>query len=420
MGVFDEVERDIAAIRLPMWGRVVPAEGVVPWLVVDDDGVPVEPVRRFLVDFAARDTSLASVRSYAYGLLRWWRWLRAVEVEWDRATPAEARDLVLWLKQATKPRRHPRTMSAATAGAVNPITRKRHLGDQYEPRTIRHSNAVVRSFYEFWIEDMAGGPLINPVQLAGRHRTQRPHAHHNPLEPFRPAGKIRYNPKLPKRRPREIPEELWRDLFGRLRSNRDRAIVAVAVSNGARAAELLGICSVDLDWGDQLVRVIRKGTRAEQWLPASAEAFIWLRLYLADLAVPLDPDQPLWWTLRRRDRGNGLSRQPMNYEALRAVFRRVNTLLGTNWTMHDLRHTASLRMSRDDSLSLKDVQTILGHQHLSTTAEIYLVEDEAQVIRRVRTHLAERADRRSRPQPPPVAVGYDASDLDILLGGHRS
>jgi hypothetical protein len=91
VGVFDEVERDLAAIRLPRWGRVVPAKVVVPWLVVDEDGVPVEPVRRFLVDFAARDTSLVSVRSYAFGLLRWWRWLRAVEVEWDRATPAEAR-----------------------------------------------------------------------------------------------------------------------------------------------------------------------------------------------------------------------------------------------------------------------------------------------------------------------------------------
>lgn len=48
MDVFDEVERDIAAIRLPLRGRVAPAKGVVPWLVVDDDGVPVEPVRRFL------------------------------------------------------------------------------------------------------------------------------------------------------------------------------------------------------------------------------------------------------------------------------------------------------------------------------------------------------------------------------------
>jgi hypothetical protein len=62
---------------------------------------------------------------------------------------------LLWLRQAAKPRRSPRTTSAATAGTINPITGKRYLGDQYEPRTIRHSN-VVRSFYEFWIDDVGG------------------------------------------------------------------------------------------------------------------------------------------------------------------------------------------------------------------------------------------------------------------------
>ena len=54
-------------------------------------------------------------------------------------------------RQATKPRSSPRTTSMVTAGAVN-ATRKRYLGDQYEPRTVRHGNAVLRSFYEFWIE----------------------------------------------------------------------------------------------------------------------------------------------------------------------------------------------------------------------------------------------------------------------------
>jgi integrase/recombinase XerD len=237
--VFDDVERDIGSIVLPPWGRVEAADGLVPWLVVDPDGVPVEPVRRFLADFVARDNSPGSVRSYAYGLLRWWRWLRAVGVEWDKATPAEVRDLVLWLRQAAKPRLAARTASAVTASRVNPVTRKRHLGNGYEPRTIRHSNAVVRSFYEFWIEDVGAGPLVNPVQLA--RRAGRPNAHHNPLDPFRPEGKIRYNPKVPKRMPREMPEERWRDLFTGLRSNRDRAILALAVSNGARVAEILGM-----------------------------------------------------------------------------------------------------------------------------------------------------------------------------------
>lgn len=411
--MFDDVERDVGSIRLPQWGRVVSVAGTVPWLVVGPDGVPVEPVRRFLVDFVARDNRPGSVRSYAYDLLRWWRWLRAVGVEWDKATPAEVRDLVLWLKQTAKPRRAPRTTSAALAGRVNPITRKRHLGDQYEPRTIRHSNAVLRSFYLFWIE-IGEGPLVNPVRLDRRGR--RPNAHHNPLEPFRPEGKIRYNPKVPKRRPRAMPDERWNELFAGLRSNRDRAILALGISNAARASELLGVRGVDLDWGEQLVRVFRKGTDAEQWLPASPEAFVWIRLYLAELG-PLEPNEPIWWTLRRRDHGDGLRRQPMNYEALRAVFRRVNVLLGTNYSMHDLRHSAALRMSRDEALSMRDVQTILGHAHLSTTADVYLVEDEDQVIRRVQQHLIER-EQRAQQSPTPVAVGYDSNDLSVLFGGN--
>ncbi|GAA1677135.1 site-specific integrase [Kribbella yunnanensis] len=411
-----EVERDVVSIRLPLWGRVVRAEGVVPWLVVGDDGVPVEPVRRYLMDFVARDNRSGSVRSYAFALLRWWRWLRAVEIDWNRATPAEARDLVLWMRLTEKSGRSARTASAVTAGTVNPITRKQYLDDQYKPSTVRHSNAVLRSFYEFWIE-LGDGPLINPVQL---DRRGRPHAHHNPMEPFRSDGRIRYNPKVPKRTPRGMPDERWNELFAGLQSNRDRALLALGISTGARAAELLGVRGVDLDWGDQLVRVFRKGSGAEQWLPASPEAFVWIRLYLADLAAPLGPDEPVWWTLRRRDRGDGFRRRPLNYEALRAVFRRANGLLGTNWSMHDLRHTAALRMSRDEALSLKDVQTILGHAHLSTTADVYLVEDEAQVFRRVQRHFTERAEHKecaqTAPAAQPVTAGYDASDLAVLFG----
>jgi hypothetical protein len=42
------------------------------------------------------------------------------------------------------------------------------------------------------------------------------------MEPFRLEGRIRYNPKIPKRAPRAMPDERWRDLFAAMRSNRDR------------------------------------------------------------------------------------------------------------------------------------------------------------------------------------------------------
>ncbi|MEU4675286.1 site-specific integrase, partial [Amycolatopsis sp. NPDC023774] len=109
------------------------------------------------------------------------------------------------------------------------------------------------------------------------------------------------------------------------------------------------------------------------------------------------------------------SRGRQSYDSLRAVFRRLNATLGTNWTLHDLRHTAAIRMSRDPRLSMRDVQVILGHAHLSTTAEVYLVEDQVEVLARAADHLAALA---AAPAPPPrPAAPYAAAHLQVLFGG---
>ncbi|MEV4539299.1 site-specific integrase [Asanoa sp. NPDC049518] len=383
----------------------------MPFEVVDDAGQAVAPVSGFLRDFTARGNRPGSVRSYCYGLLRWWRFLRVVDVKWDRATSIEVRDFVLWLGHATKPAAEGRTASARLAGTINPVTRKQYLGNGYGPRTIRHSNAVLRAFYDYWIEEGAR-PLVNPVPLA--RAGGRADAHHNPLEPFVQAqGRLRYNPKVPKRRPRSVPDALWADLFAAMRSHRDRAILSLAVSTAARASELLKMRPGDVDWGEQLVRVRRKGTDAEQWLPASPDAFVWLRLYLAELPRLAGSDA-LWWTLRRRHRDGRAHRVPLDYDALRAVLRRANALLGTNWTMHDLRHTCALRMTRDGDLSLRDVQTILGHAHLTTT-QIYLEDDDQEIIARVRRHHAELHERPATP-PAVSLLPYNRQDLATLFG----
>ncbi len=412
MDLAEPSERDITSIVLRDWGRVGPAAEPVPFTVYDDTGEPVKPIHRYLRDFVARGNSAGSVRSYAYTLLRWWRFLMAVDVPWDRATSTETKDLVLWLQHTEKPVAKRRKASASTAGTVNPVTRKEHQSDQYKPRTVRHSNAVLRAFYEFWIEE-GQGPLRNPVPRD--RRGARPNAHHNPLEPYRPEGRLRYNPKVPKRKPRSMPDDAWLDLFKAMNSHRDRALLALAISTAARASELLGVRACDVDWGDQLIRVRRKGSAAEQWLPASPDAFVWLRLYLTEIHR-LRPEQPLWWTLRRRRGEDRPRRVPLTYDALRAVLRRANELLGANWSMHDLRHTCALRMARDENLSLRDVQTLLGHAHLTTT-QIYLEDDQDAVIKRVQQHHAEQQQRAAAP--PPVAVlgpGYDTDDMSVLFG----
>lgn|GEM_PF-4809424 len=77
-------------------------------------------------------------------------------------------------------------------------------------------------------------------------------------------------------------------MFAALTSNRDRAIVSLLVSSGARAAELLGMTGKDVDWGGQRVRLLGKGTRQPQWVAASPAFYLWLARYLAE-----QPARPL-------------------------------------------------------------------------------------------------------------------------------
>ena len=163
-----------------------------------------------------------------------------------------------------------------------------------------HCESVLRAFYDFHLE--AGtGPMVNPFPLARGRR--RPGRMRTTTRWSRSPGSARgrYRPRSPQRVPRQIPDERFDQLFAALGSHRDRALVAFWVSTGARASELLGATAGDADPGQQLITVIRKGTRALQQLPASPDAFVWLRLYQAQLdgLVPAGRDQPLWWTLRR-------------------------------------------------------------------------------------------------------------------------
>ena len=176
-----------------------------------------------------------------------------------------------------------------------------------------------------------------------------------------------------------------------------------------------------VDPGQQLITVIRKGTRAIQQLPASPDAFVWLRLYQSDIGQepPSGRDDPLWWTRRRPFR-------PLTYHAARAMFGRAAATLGANWTLHDLRHTAAYRMARDPQLPLADVQWVLGHAHLSTT-QLYLTPMPGDVIAGLLAHhrrghaIGSMGAADEQPDTgTPTPSGYRPESLDVLFGGRTS
>jgi len=400
--------RDLLSLVVPGTGALeATGNPFEPYRLVDAGGVIVAPVAAYLGDLQACGRPAATQRSYGMDLLRWFRFLRAVGVGWDQATRVEARDFCRWIQLAGKPGRpHWRRPEAAVPGQGRGEPAG---GARYAAATVAHCETVLRSFYEFHLE--AGtGPMVNPFPLA-RGRRGRANAHRNPMDPFGAERAGRYRPGVPQRIPRQIPDGKFDELFAGLGSHRDRALVAFWVSTGARAAELLGARRADADPGQQLITVIRKGTRALQPLPASPDAFVWLRLYQAQMEglVPGGPDDPLWWTLRRPFR-------PLSYHAARAMFTRAGAALGGRWRLHDLRHTAAYRMARDPAMPLTDVQWVLGHAHLSTT-QLYTTAPDEDVIAAVVAHHARRQERPPAGQDGAgAAAGYRPESLNVLFG----
>ncbi len=403
-----ETQRRLARLKVPRVGRLQETgDRWEPYVLLDPAGERVDAVDVFFRDLQAAGRAASTLRSYGMDLLRWFRFLWAIDVAWQRATRVEARDFSCWVASTRKPARG--RVRRQPPGTVNAVTGKSSPGPRYAETTRAHSETVLRRFYELHLE-MGSGPLVNPFPLDRSRRSGRANAHHNPMEPFRHDRKGLYRPTVPQRIPRCIPDEQFDTVFAALPCNRDRAMVAFWVSTGARAAELLGACEEDTDVGQQLIAVVRKGTRVVQKLPASPDAFVWLQLYqieLRRLGVPRGRHQPLWWTLRRPF-------HPLTYHGAHRMFERVNTALGANWTIHDLRHTAAYRMARDPKMPLTDVQWVLGHAYLSTT-QLYLSPTRDEVIETMRAHHARYGASRAAPAPPLPAAGYRPESLHTLF-----
>lgn len=402
---------DLSRLALPQVGSLESTgDPFQPYRLLDAAGTSIPAAGAYFAELVACGRPATTQRSYGMDLLRWFRFLSAVGVDWDKATRVEARDFCRWLAAAPKPSRpHWRRpdggpVSVGAKRSPNALTGKRSPGPHYAAATVAHAESVLRAFYDFHLE-VGTGPMVNPFPLTRDARRGRAEAHHNPLEPFAMTRRGRYRPKLIERPPRMIPDEAFDQLFAKLSSHRDRALVAFYVSSGVRASELLGATVGDTDPGRQLITVVRKGTRALQQVPASPDAFVWLRLYQAELEgeVPTGVDQPLWWTLRRPLR-------QLSYDATRAMFNRANAALGANWSLHDLRHTAAYRMARDPNVPLTDIQWVMGHAHLSTTQR-YLHSQLRDVIETMLAFYATRPERSAAS-----AEGYRPESLEALFG----
>lgn len=395
----DAVRQELIEGRggLPSAGAVEQrASGLLPYVVVDQDGHEVEAFSVFLRDLVLTDMSPLTVRSYGNDLLRWWRLLRAVEVSWDQATSSEVEVLVGWMRSATNPQRQ---RVASSRPAANHRTGKLPLSKGYAPATINHALSVLSSFYAF-LARFGRGPVQNPVPSTPGLRARL--AHRSPLEEPIEFRRAPLRQKKSVTAPRSIPDAMVDELMEALSTSRDRALVALFLSTGARASELLGVLGDQVDWAGQRLWVVSKGTRVLEPVPASPEALQHLAAYFHEHGTPA-AGELIWRAL------HGVPR-PLTYHAARRVLQRANAVLETDWTLHDLRHTTVQRMVSDPNLTLHEVMAVTRHRRVASMTP-YLRPRVDEVFAKVQEHFA-------TPRPEQTLTpGYDDEDFRAVFGG---
>ncbi|MGJ3190754.1 site-specific integrase [Paenarthrobacter sp. FR1] len=157
-------------------GKVVRSENGPAYRLIFP-GTEHEVVTSFLRDLAASDCSPATLRSYAYDLLRWFRFLHDRSIPWEHAERLDVRALVEHMRAS--PTANALRRGTDQAAATNVVTRKRGVGTTFSANSINHQLTVLSSFYDFALE-MILGPLFNPAPRQ-RGFGPRAYAHHNPM-----------------------------------------------------------------------------------------------------------------------------------------------------------------------------------------------------------------------------------------------
>ncbi|MCC3328345.1 site-specific integrase [Nocardia abscessus] len=128
---------------LPRAGLVVPTDRAhPPFVVLDRADVEIVAVTEYLAELALGDSSPLTCRSYAYDLLRWFRFLWVLDVDWTQATQSEVAVMVGWLRTAPNPQRQRHKAESPTPGTVNLRTGKPALAAGYARTTINHALSV--------------------------------------------------------------------------------------------------------------------------------------------------------------------------------------------------------------------------------------------------------------------------------------
>lgn len=205
-------------------------------------------------------------------------------------------------------------------------------------------------------------------------------------------------------------------------NSREKLAVAFAGWLGPRISEVFGLQWGDIDFENAVVNFTRgfvqgritplKTEASRTNMPIPVEVVELLRLWRA--GTPGTPfDEPSDWVFaseytkgRRPIWPAQLMKAHIQPVAVKAGFPKIS------W--HSFRHTVSA-WGKEAGLELEEVKTLLRHENISTTSQIYC-EMEIEARRRIQDRMIEFVKRQAEAENHPPTLVQNASATRLLPG----
>jgi len=299
---------------------------------LEGEGKLIEKANSFLEAAEVQGCSLDTVRSYAFGLLSFFRWLKN---DWNKFETFTQKTLQDWMF---------------------------HLKNEgLKPRSINQRLVCARCFYRFCFDNNvphAPGVLYPKGYYRGPRRT-RLGLHAARRKPF-----LELKVKVPKEIINAIKPTDVDKFLSDLNRYRDLGIVLTMLLCGLRSQEVISLRMEDVNFHQSSLRVQGKGKR-ERIVPMPFQLMQVLERYL-QLKRPRTLCESFFVILQGKNFG-----QKLNRETFRVFFRYHRNKLGIPKARpHQFRHAFASDHARAGT-PITTLQALLGQSDIKTT-EIYI------------------------------------------------
>ena len=341
---------------------VITSDNKTRYMLLDDDGLVVMNVLKYLKfkdnSGAARNT----LRAYAYHLKLFFEYLDQEQLDYHDIGLDEMAAFIRWLQNPYK---------NLKIYPISPVISSRSA------RTINTVISTVTRFYDYLMrhEDYSLQLSIKlKKQILGSHRGFKDFLYHINKDKSYDSNILKL--KVPKQRPKTISKEKISTLLNVCCNIRDKFLIQLLWESSMRIGEALSLWLEDFEIDGRRIHIKDRGelqNLAEiktvcsiRSIDVSPELMNFYMDYISEYHTDEVDTNHVFIKLSGDNRY-----QPLEYQDVASLFERLRNKTGIEVTPHILRHTSLTELRRagwkDEHLMKR-----AGHAHIQTTMQMYI------------------------------------------------